>query len=263
MEVVGSVHDTRRMHNPCTGRMRGVQRRPVPTASATLAKPSRASSASSPARMRGTSAEPAVDEGGVELHRRGAGADLGVGVLGRADAADADQRQPAAGQRVHAREHRGRAREERRARTGRRPRAAWRLAQAVAGEGGVGGDDAGDPGLERHLDERRRARRRRGRARSSGRPAPAAASARVRRRSPRRAGRASAAAPCRSRSRSVLGEETLTVAKSTKRPGRAPAPRRSPPRGRRSPCSRRGSARRRRPAAAPRAARRSPPRRRC
>ena len=186
------------------------------TASATVAKPSRASRASRPARMRGTRPRPAVDEGAVELQRRGAGADLGVGVLGRGDAADADR--AAAAPRSWRGAWRGHASSGGRAgrRRGRRPRRACGscrpsrarvvLVATMRVDPGLGavstisassavGEVGGDLQEERHRPRQRAVR---------GDDAGEEPGER--------------ALPWRSRSRSVFGEETLTVAKSTKGP---------------------------------------------
>src|SRR6185437_3085003 len=55
------------------------------------------------------------DQRAIELHQRGTGADLLVGVGARGDAADADDRQLAAGEAIHLGEQRRRGLEERRA----------------------------------------------------------------------------------------------------------------------------------------------------
>ncbi|GIX15095.1 MAG: hypothetical protein KatS3mg118_3054 [Paracoccaceae bacterium] len=57
----------------------------APTASARVAWPLRCSSASSPRRMRGDQRQPLIAQGGVDLHRAGAGADAGEGFPGRID----------------------------------------------------------------------------------------------------------------------------------------------------------------------------------
>ena len=87
----------------------------------------------------------AIDEAGVGLHQRGAGANLLVGVGAARDAADADDRQVAAAQSMQ------RAHDRRRPGAQRRPAEAAGLArlavaarQHAAVDGGVGGDDAGD-----------------------------------------------------------------------------------------------------------------------
>ena len=90
-------------------------------------------------------------------------------------------------------------------------------AQAVAGEGGVGGDDAGDAAVDRGLDDVGELVVGRGRGRSSGRSGAGRARRALAAMTPERSA-ARAARPWSSRSRSVFGEETLTVAKSTKGP---------------------------------------------
>ena len=69
----------------------------LPTASAIEAKPSRRISVSSPRTIRRAMPGPFVDHRAVELDQARPGADARPGVLGAGDAADADQRQRAAG----------------------------------------------------------------------------------------------------------------------------------------------------------------------
>ena len=180
--------------------------RSAPTASATVAKPSRASSAASSSLMRRMSGGPSIDHRRVELHQARAGADLGVGVGARADAAAADQGKLAFDPLRGAAQHFGRERRERRARKAAGLAASRRAQRRRPRQGGVADDDAVDPelaadgddvvevvvrGVGRDLDQQRHRLARRWR--------PARASA----------GRRAAARPCRLRRPGVLGEETL------------------------------------------------------
>ena len=99
----------------------------TPTASATWAKPSRASSASQFALDAGNQTGAFIDQRGIKLHQRGAGADLGIGIGARGNAAHADQRDGIAQPLAHLAQDFGGGREQRRAGKAARSRAHERL----------------------------------------------------------------------------------------------------------------------------------------
>ena len=93
------------------------------------------------------------DQGRIELHQGGAGANLGVGVGAARHPADADQGQPPCGQPVYVGQNPGGRREQRHAAQ------APGLAPTAAGEAGgpldrgVGGDHPVDAGSQRHFGD--------------------------------------------------------------------------------------------------------------
>ncbi len=193
--------------------------------------------------MRAGKRDALIDHRGVKLHRRGAGADLCIGLLGGADTAHADQRQAAVGQLRQLRQHAGGLFEQRRAGKPARLVRAAALCRPSRDSVVLVAMMPARRGGQRHFDDLAPTRssvrsgaifRNTGIGRGKGRP---------RLHHARAAGPASAARPCRVAQFLGVGGGDVDGGEIDVRAAERPARGRNRRRGRRCPCWRRGSGR--------------------